>query len=243
MFDLYPALDLRHGRVVRLYQGDARQETVYEHRPLVVARRWLEAGARWLHVVDLDAAFGEGHHRDLAPALVNLAQRYQARIQWGGGVRDQATLDALLQAGVHRVMVGSMAVKQPTVLAQALDRWGAARLVVVLDAKAGQVRIAGWRQATGLSPLALARFWADRGVRWFLYTDVQRDGTLQGPDVATASRIAQETRTWVVLAGGVARLEHVLAAREAGLAGVVVGRALYEGTLDLKEALQILDTL
>lgn len=245
MFTLYPALDLRHGRVVRLIEGRPEREIVYADDPLAMARAWLDAGTSWLHVVDLDAAFGEDNRANLAvlPRLLELAAHYAARVQWGGGVRTLEHLTRLLDMGVHRVMVGSMAVKHPGDLVQALDRWGAARLVVALDARENRVRIAGWKEATTLSPIDLARFWADRGVRWFLYTDVRRDGTLQGPDLATAQRIAEATRTWVLLAGGVARWEHIQAAREAGLAGVVVGRALYEGTLDLRETLRRLQTL
>ncbi len=240
MFDLYPAVDLRHGRVVRLRQGDPEQETAYSTDPLRVARQWLDAGARWLHVVNLDGALGEDDaaNRALLPALLDLVETYQARLQWGGGVRSWQDLDGLLRMGVHRVMVGSMAVRRPGDLQRALDVWGAARIVISLDARAGRVRVAGWKEATGLSPLDLARFWNDRGARFFLYTDVARDGTLQGPDLATAARIAQETRAGVILAGGVARPEHVAQARAAGLAGVVLGRALYEGVLDLQALLR-----
>ena len=240
MFTLYPAIDLRHGRVVRLTQGDPDRETAYSPDPTAVARRWLEAGARWLHVVNLDAAFGEDDaaNRAWLPALLDLAARYDARVQWGGGVRDFPTLDALLRMGVHRVMVGSMALKRPLDLSRGLDVWGAARIVLSLDARGGRVRIAGWRETTDLSPVDLAEFWNDRGIRFFLYTDVARDGTLQGPDFATAQAIVQRTRAYVILAGGVARLEHILKARDLGLAGVVIGKALYEGKVDLHRALE-----
>ncbi len=241
LFDVYPAIDLRHGRVVRLTQGDPERETAYASDPREVARRWLEAGARWLHVVNLDAALGEDDaaNRAWLPALLDLAARYGARLQWGGGVRTYEALDDLLRLGVHRVMVGSMALKRPLDLSRGLDTWGASRIVLSLDARGGKVRIAGWREETGVSPLDLADFWNDRGVRFFLYTDVARDGTLQGPDVDTAVAIARRTRAHVLLAGGVAHLEHVRQARDAGLAGVVIGRALYEGTLRLTDALRI----
>lgn len=241
VFDIYPAIDLRHGQVVRLTQGDPERETTYASDPRAVARRWLEAGARWLHVVNLDAALGEDDaaNRAWLPALLDLTTRYGARLQWGGGVRTYEALDDLLRLGVHRVMVGSMALKRPLDLSRGLDTWGSARIVLSLDARGGRVRIAGWREETEVSPLELAEFWNDRGIRFFLYTDVARDGTLQGPDVDTAVAIARRTHAHVLLAGGVARLEHVRQARDAGLAGVVIGRALYEGTLVLRDALRI----
>lgn len=242
-FEVYPALDLRRGRVVRLWQGNPDQETAYSTQPLEVARRWLEAGARWLHVVNLDGAFGEEDtaNRAWLEPLLQLAEGYDARLQWGGGVRTFQQLDALLRLGVHRVMVGSMAVRRVQELQRALDLWGAARIVISLDARGGRVQVAGWRQGVALSPQDLAVFWNDRGARFFLYTNVERDGTLTEPDIPTARAIARQTRAAVLLAGGVARVEHVLQARAAGLAGVVLGRALYEGQLDLTQVLRALD--
>lgn len=240
-FVLYPAIDLRHGRVVRLWQGDPDRETVFATDPATVAARWLDAGAAWLHVVNLDAALGEDDaaNRAALDAILARAARYRAAVQWGGGVRSVAAARYWLERGVQRVVVGSLAVRDPEAVATMLARWGPARVAVGLDARHGQVRTHGWRTATSLAAPALAADLAARGARVFIVTDIGRDGTGQGPNLDLARAVAEAAgaSAQVVASGGVRTLAHILDAARAGLHGIIVGRALYDGHVDLAAAL------
>jgi phosphoribosylformimino-5-aminoimidazole carboxamide ribotide isomerase len=234
--DLFPAIDVRHGRVVRLSQGEATRQTVYGDDPVVVAERYAEAGAAWIHLVDLDRAFGDGENLALVGRLVARVGT-RLRVQLGGGLRTVDLVRAGLEQGVHRVVIGTAAAIDPAVVPAALAAVGAERIVVGIDAREGRVAIRGWTEVADLTAETLARRVAGEGVRTVVYTDVARDGMLTGPDLDGARRL-QAVGVGVIASGGVAGAADIRAAREAGLAGAIVGRALYEGRLTLAEALQ-----
>jgi phosphoribosylformimino-5-aminoimidazole carboxamide ribotide isomerase len=233
--DLFPAIDIRHGRVVRLSQGEATRQTVYGEDPVAVAERFAEQGATWIHVVDLDRAFGDGENLALVRRIVARAG-WRARIQLGGGLRTVDRVREGLDQGVSRVVIGTAAAVDPAVVPAAVAAAGAERIAVGIDARDGLVAIRGWTETSALGADALAARVVGEGVRTVVYTDVARDGMLTGPDLAGARRL-QALGAGVIASGGVAGLEDIHAAREAGLAGAIVGRALYEGRLALADAL------
>jgi phosphoribosylformimino-5-aminoimidazole carboxamide ribotide isomerase len=239
-FVVYPAVDLRGGRVVRLQQGDATRMTAYSDDPVETARDWLTAGAAWLHVVNLDAAFGEGDSGNLTAlrAIVEVAREYGARVQFGGGLRSLGAIVAALELGVSRAVIGTLAVEDPGALSEARTRFGADRLAVGIDARDGLVRVHGWETNSGMPATRLARQVRDLGLRTVIFTDVARDGMGRGLNLESTRALADVSGLEVIASGGVGSLADVRAAREAGLAGVIVGRALYEGALDLKIALK-----
>jgi len=240
--DLYPAIDLRAGRCVRLRQGAYDQETVYGDDPVAVATGFADAGAAWIHVVDLDAArTGEPVNRSVVAAV---AAAVPVPVQSGGGVRDQAAAEALLHAGVARVVLGTAAMEDPDLVRRLATRHPGG-VAVGLDARAGDVALRGWTEGSGVTLLdAVARF-ADAGVAALVVTDIARDGMLAGPDADGLAAVLAATEVDVVASGGVASLDdlHALAALEAGgrrLAGAIVGTALYEGRFTVVEALAAL---
>ena len=234
-FTLFPALDLRQGRVVRLAQGDPDRQTVYGADPLAVAERWRAAGARWLHVVNLDGAFGGPSTANLA--VLQALTQAGLRVQYGGGLRDQASLRRAFDLGVARVVLGTAAVEDPPLLDWALAEFGPERVAAGLDARDGQVRVRGWAAGAGISAVDLGRRLARQGVAWCVFTDVARDGVGGGVNVEATAALAEAAGLRGIASGGVAGLDDVVQVREAGLAGVIAGRALYEGKLDLAEAL------
>ena len=237
VWDVYPAIDLRRGRVVRLRQGDPHQETRYADDPLIVARRWQDAGARWLHVVNLDGAFderGQANQKALERILLT-----GLRVQFGGGLRDLGSICRALELGVSRVVVGTAAVENPALIEAALARLGPERIAVGVDVREGKVRTHGWQQGAAMTALELAQGWAAQGGRWVILTDVSRDGMGRGLNVAAAAQMAQATGLHVIASGGVSSLEDVERAYQAGLSGAIIGRALYEGEIRLQDALRI----
>lgn len=237
---VYPAIDLRGGQVVRLVQGDPARETVYGKDVAAIAGRWAEAGARWLHIVDLDAALGEpreGNRRALE--AIERAVGRAVRLQVGGGLRTEADVAAILDLGAARVVLGTAAVEQHALLAKLLARYGPGRVAAGIDARDGRVRVRGWTEAAGVTPMGLARQLAEAGLRTAIYTDIARDGAGTGVNVAAARRLADASGLEVIAAGGVASLDDIRRVRAAGVAGVIVGRALYEGQIDLGRALAV----
>lgn len=224
---LLPAIDVRHGRVVRLSQGEAHRETVYGDDPLAVAERFADEGAGWLHLVDLDRAFGEGDNAALLGRVIaGLGGRL--RVQVGGGFRTLEAIEPMLDLGAARVVIGTAAVRSPELVPAAVERAGSGRLAVGIDARAGMVAIRGWREETGERAADVAARVIAQGIRTLVYTDVARDGMLEGPDLAGAAAL-QALGADVIASGGVASLEDLRRARDAGLAGAIVGRAIYEG--------------
>jgi len=234
--DLFPAIDIRHGRVVRLSQGEATRQTVYGDDPVAVAERFADQGAEWIHVVDLDRAFGVGDNLAVVRRIV--AQTgWRLRIQLGGGLRTVDLVRRGLDHGVTRVVIGTAAAIEPAVVPAAVEAVGADRVVVGIDVRDGHVAIRGWTETSDLDPGTLAARVVAAGVGTVVYTDVGRDGMLTGPDLDGARRL-QAVGTAVIASGGVASLDDIRAVRAAGLAGAIVGRALYEGRFELPEALE-----
>jgi phosphoribosylformimino-5-aminoimidazole carboxamide ribotide isomerase len=232
--DLYPAVDVQGGRVVRLAQGDAARATAYADDPAAVARRFAADGAPWVHFVDLDRAFGRGDNRDLARRFLETAP---VRVQVGGGLRTEDAIDEMLGWGAARVVIGTKAATDPALVGRLLARHGAERLAIGIDAKEGRVAVRGWTEVFDLTALDLARRVVQQAARTVIYTDVARDGMLTGPDVAGAEAIAA-LGLQVIASGGVGSLDDLRRVRDAGLAGAIVGRALYEGRFTLAEALR-----
>ena len=238
---LYPAIDVRDGRVVRLRQGDYAQETRYDDEPLAVAVRYAQAGARWLHLVDLDAARAGGY--TLAPLLAAIKATTALRVQTGGGVRGDADVEALLAAGADRVVVGSLAVREPARVIEWLQRHGAERITVALDARrnadgAWRLPTEGWTADSGAELDALLQRYADHGLRHLLCTDIDRDGMLSGPNLELYRRtLALCPQVQLQASGGVRDIADILAARAVGCAGAVLGKALLDGRFTLDQAL------
>jgi phosphoribosylformimino-5-aminoimidazole carboxamide ribotide isomerase len=233
-FTVFPAIDLRGGQVVRLKEGDPSRQTSYSADPAGTARRWIAAGARWLHVVNLDGAFGESSRANQAALASILAAAGPAgvSVQFGGGLRSLEAIQTALDLGVTRAVLGTIIVEQPEVLAQALRRWGSPRIAAGLDARDGLVQVRGWQSATPLQAVDLACSLQLGGLGWLIFTDIARDGLQTGLNLLATTRLAQASGLNVIASGGVSRLEDVRQAKEAELAGVIVGRALYEGAID-----------
>lgn len=239
-FVLFPAIDVREGRVVRLRQGDYNQETCYSGDPLTLAKRYAEAGARWLHLVDLDAAREGGY--TLSPLVAAIKAATGLRVQTGGGVRSSDDVDRMLDAGADRVVVGSLAVRDPDTVTGWLQDFGAEQVTVAFDArKVGggwQLPIAGWTQQSGMMLADMIAIYAEAGLRHALCTDIDRDGMLAGPNLVLYRGIlAQAPQLRLQASGGTRGIEDIVATRTAGCAGVVLGKALLEGHFDLVAAL------
>jgi phosphoribosylformimino-5-aminoimidazole carboxamide ribotide isomerase len=241
-FIVYPAIDLRNGKVVRLSQGDPERQTTYSQDPSKVAARWLAAEADWLHIVNLDGAFGEtskANRKALKSILATLqAEKPGAKLQLGGGLRDLSAIRQALELGAARVILGTSAVENPALVSQALASYGPDRIGVGIDVRAGQVAIRGWQEATHVGALDLARELARVKVKTIVYTDISRDGMRTGADLKGAAALAKATGLNVIAAGGVHTLPELHQAKSLGLAGAVIGRALYEGQIDLRAALR-----
>jgi phosphoribosylformimino-5-aminoimidazole carboxamide ribotide isomerase len=239
-FVLYPAIDVRDGCVVRLRQGDYARETRYADDPLDVARRYADAGARWLHLVDLDAARAGGY--TLAPLLAAIKAATSLQVQTGGGVRSESDVEAILQAGADRVVVGSLAVREPTRVRGWIPAFGSDHITLALDARQSadgrwQLPTAGWTEDSGVELEALLTDYVGAGLRHLLCTDISRDGMLSGPNLALYRQILAVAPTVLLQAsGGVRDVADVLAAREAGCAGAVLGKALLDGRFELADA-------
>ena len=232
--EVIPAIDLRNGRCVRLFQGDFNQETVFSDDPLAMALSWQEQGGHRLHLVDLDGAVqGKPVHLEVISAIV---RGLDIPVQVGGGIRDLAAADAWLDAGVDRVVIGTAAVNDPDMVREVCRKHGGSRVVVSVDAKDGLVAVKGWKETTNVTVLDLAHQMAGLGVLRLLYTDIARDGALTGPDLITNARLAKETGLAVLASGGVGSVEHIIELAPTGVEGVIVGRALYTGAVSLPEA-------
>lgn len=240
-FTVYPAIDVRDGRVVRLAQGDYARETRYAAAPFELAMAYADAGAQALHLVDLDAARGGGY--TLETLLRAIAENGRLSVQTGGGVRGEDDVQRILDAGAARVVVGSLAVREPVRVAGWLDRFGAERIVVALDARreddgVWRLPVHGWTQGSGVELDALLAHYAAAGAEHLLCTDIARDGMLGGPNFALYRRIVERWPAFLLQAsGGVREAADVGAAREAGCAGIVLGRALLEGRFALADVL------
>ena len=239
-FTIYPAIDLRSGSVVRLQRGDPERQTTFGDDPQKMAQKWVEAGTEWLHVVNLDGAFDEGGSANWQslPGIVSAG----AKVQFGGGLRTMKDIARALQRGVSRVVLGTSAVEDPDLIAELVRRFGSEKIAVGIDALHGQVRTHGWQSSAKMTPQMLALQMRALGIRRIIYTDIARDGLLSGVNSAATGQLAQSSGMRVIASGGVATLEDVRsAAAQApyGVDGVIIGRALYDGRIELADALAI----
>lgn len=235
---IFPAIDLRDGRCVRLVEGDFARETVFGEDPVAMARRWVAAGARWLHVVDLDGARAGAPVQ--APLVARICAAAGVPVQVGGGLRDEAAVRTILDAGAARAILGTVAVRDPALCAR-LCRTFAGRVAVGIDARDGLVRVAGWEEGSSVRAVELARTVAASGAAAIVYTDVARDGTERGPNLEDTRAVARAAGIPVIASGGVgtvADVEAVARLAPEGVAGVIVGRALYTGRVVLADALR-----
>jgi phosphoribosylformimino-5-aminoimidazole carboxamide ribotide isomerase len=241
---LIPAIDLKDGACVRLRQGRMEDDTVFSDNPVEMAGRWVEAGARRLHLVDLNGAFaGKPVNGEVIQAI---AETYpDLPLQVGGGIRDEATIEAYLQVGVSYCIIGTQAVKEPEFVARACQAFPG-NIIVGLDAKEGMVAINGWAEVTDQEVVELARRFEDDGVSAIVYTDIGRDGMLSGPNVAATAALANAISIPVVASGGITDIGDIrdlCAAETDNIMGAITGRAIYEGTLDFAEGQKLADEL
>jgi phosphoribosylformimino-5-aminoimidazole carboxamide ribotide isomerase len=236
---LYPAIDLKDGQAVRLYKGDMDKATVFSDSPATQARAFQDAGCEWLHLVDLNGAFA-GTPVNAAAVEAILAET-SVPAQLGGGIRDMATIEMWLTKGIARVILGTVAVEDPD-LVRAAARAFPGKIAVGLDARKGRVATRGWAEETDLMVTDLAKAFEDAGVAAIIYTDIDRDGAMQGPNVEATAALARATTIPVIASGGVSSLEDLRALKATGapLDGAISGRALYDGAIDLAEALAVL---
>ena len=232
---ILPAVDIKDGQCVRLYQGDYAQLTTYDADPVQVAQRWQAAGASWLHVVDLDgAASGQPVNSDL---VARMRAATSLHIEVGGGMRSLAHVQHMLDVGVDRVILGTVALTDRNLLEQALARWGE-RIAVGLDARDGWVAIAGWRETSRVQATALATELTTVGVQRFIYTDIARDGALRGPNLNTLKEMQRATPRPLIASGGVSSIDDLRSLAALTVEGAIVGRAIYTGDVNLVAAIQ-----
>ena len=237
---IIPAIDLRDGRCVRLKQGRKDDVTEYEGDPIEVAKGFQNQGAQWLHVVDLDGAFAESNSTN-RQKLKSIVEAVNVPVQFGGGLRRFTDVEQALQLGVSRVVIGTLAVESPEILRTLLDSFGSDRLAVGIDAKSDQVVIRGWEESQPISALDLARDVARAGVKRIIYTDVARDGMLDGPNFEMTRMMAHESGASVTASGGVSSLEDIKSLKkleDSGVDSLIVGRAIYEKRFTLEEAIR-----
>ncbi|MFC1892479.1 1-(5-phosphoribosyl)-5-[(5-phosphoribosylamino)methylideneamino]imidazole-4-carboxamide isomerase [Chloroflexota bacterium] len=236
--EIIPAVDLRQGRCVRLYQGDYEQETVFSDDPLEVALKWQAVGAPRLHIVDLDgAAGGEPQNLDI---IARIARAALVPIQVGGGIRRRETVEELLKAGVERVILGTAAVEHPRFVEEECRRFGES-IIVSIDAREGHIATHGWRQGIQLDVTEFAQALARLGVKRFIYTDITRDGTLTEPNFTAIATLVDATSRPLIAAGGISSPVHLKILKQIGVEGAIVGKALYTGDINLKQTLATID--
>ena len=236
-FEIIPAIDLRGGRCVRLIKGDFDRETVYSDDPAATAERWLSTGAKRLHVVDLDRAKGDSSiNRDAIIAIIAVAQRHGVPVQLGGGMRDIASIDDALSLGIERTIAGTAVVEQAGFLEEIGRSYGK-HVAVGIDCRNGMVATRGWLQATELTAETLAARAGAAGVGALIVTDIDRDGMLNGPNIDLVMACKRASGLPVIVSGGISGIDDVIASRDAGADGIITGKAIYDGRLDLAKAI------
>lgn len=237
---IFPAIDIRGGKCVRLIKGDFNQETVFSDRPEIMAKKWQDEGGKYLHLVDLDGALA-GKSQNLATVEMIL-KTVNIPVELGGGIRTMENIETVLDMGVSRVILGSVAVKNPQLIKDACKKYGSERIVVGIDAKDGIVAVDGWGVSGNVEAKELAKKMALGGVKHIIYTDISRDGTLSGVNVQATAEIARYSGVKVVASGGVSSIEDIKLLKQYeqdGIEGVIVGKSIYTGSLSLPEALKI----
>ncbi len=233
--EVIPAIDLKDGRCVRLLQGDFDKETLFSTDPAAVARRWQEAGAPRIHVVDLEGA-ASGRPRN-TEAVASILDSVDIPIQLGGGVRDMVTLELWLSRGVQRVVLGTSAVEDPDFLIEACSQFGDS-VITGIDARNGKVAASGWTRTTDVEAISFVEWVGEVGARRIIYTDIATDGMLSGPNLGSVRQVMSHTRLPVIASGGVTTIDHLISLNAMGVEGAIIGRALYTGDVDLREAIK-----
>ncbi len=238
MIELYPAIDMRGGKCVRLFKGDYNQETIYADSPFEMAKTFASQGAKWIHMVDLDGA-KDGkriHDKDVIRAATELG----VNVQIGGGIRTEADVKHYLDNGVARVIIGSLAIQQPELAVSFIEKFGAHRIVIGIDAKDGMVATHGWLETSTKSAIEVGEYFAKHGAKIFIFTDIATDGTLEGPNIVANQLLADATGAEVIVSGGISSLADIKqvseAASESNIGGIIIGKALYENRFTLPEA-------
>ncbi len=237
-FTIFPAIDLRNGKVVRLEYGDPDRQTVFGDDPVATAQQWKDAGAEWIHVVNLDGAFGGAGAANWT--VLEKITALGVKVQFGGGIRTLKDAALAIGRGVSRVVMGTVAIEDPDVVGDVVERFGAARVAVGIDARDGKVKTRGWQEATAVTPAELGLHMMAYGIETVIYTDISRDGVLTGVNAKATGELARETGLNVIASGGVATLDDVVNLSHMtsfGIGGVIIGRALYDGKVDLAEAI------
>lgn len=235
---IYPAIDLRNGKVVRLKEGDPNQQTTFSDDPAATARQWIEQGAAWIHVVNLDGAFNAADQAAANKAALAQIAALGVNVQFGGGLRTLTDIESALDAGARRVVLGTVAVKSPEIVQQAIERFGAETVCVALDARDGKVTTHGWTENADVSPVTLGSALAAQGLKHALFTDVSRDGMLSGVNIEATVALGQQSGLAVIASGGVSTAAEITQLAASGfVAGAIIGMALYEGRLSLSSAL------
>ena len=235
--EIIPAVDLRNGKCVRLYQGDYDMETVFSDEPLEMALKWQSLGATRLHIVDLDAA-ASGELRNLK-TVTQIASALLIPVQVGGGIRQLETIERMFKLGVDRVVLGTAAVENRELVREACRRFGQS-VIISIDTREGSLAIHGWRQETELKAIEFARSMVKLGAKRFIYTDIGRDGTLTEPNFSAIFEMVDDTRFPVIASGGISSLIHLRVLKKLGVEGAIIGKALYTGDINLKQALDVI---
>lgn len=232
---IYPAIDIKDGSCVRLLQGRFSDVTVYGDKPFEMAKKWQDMGSEFIHVVDLDGALkGNGVN---ALKIKEICENVSVPVQTGGGIRTMKDIDERLSNGVNRVIIGTKAVSDTEFVKEAVKKYGD-KIVIGIDAKDGYVAVEGWEKISEFKAVDFAKKMEEIGVKTIVYTDIATDGTLTGPNVDAMREMAENTSLDVIASGGVGNIEHIIALKYTGVEGVIVGRALYTGNVDLKEAIE-----
>ncbi len=233
---LYPAIDLKDGQCVRLKQGEFKEITVYSQKPEEVAALWQSQGATFLHLVDLDGALAGRSVND--KVIKKIADTVSIPIEIGGGIRSEEAIESMLSLGVARVIIGTKAARNPEFIRDMVKKFGQDRIVAGVDAKDGMVAVEGWEKISGITASELCNRMKEYGVRHIVYTDISRDGMLTGPNVEYTKKLTEETGMDIIASGGMSSMEDLRQLYHAGVCGAIIGKALYEKRIDLKEAIE-----
>ncbi|MGL6221371.1 MAG: 1-(5-phosphoribosyl)-5-[(5-phosphoribosylamino)methylideneamino]imidazole-4-carboxamide isomerase [Lacrimispora sphenoides] len=233
---LYPAIDLKDGQCVRLKQGEFKEITVYSQKPEEVAALWQSQGATFLHLVDLDGALAGRSVNE--KVIKKIADTVSMPIELGGGIRSEEAIESMLSLGVARVIIGTKAVENPEFIRDMVKKFGQDRIVAGVDAKDGMVAVEGWEKISGITASELCNRMKEYGVRHIVYTDISRDGMLTGPNVEYTKKLTEETGMDIIASGGMSSMEDLRQLYRAGVRGAIIGKALYEKRIDLKEAIE-----
>lgn len=234
---LYPAIDLKDGKCVRLLQGDYNEVTVYGHNPSEMAKKWEQLGGDFLHIVDLDGAkAGKEINQD---AICSIVEAISIPIEVGGGIRTIEDIELQLSRGVNRVILGSAAIKNQALVKEAIETFGSDKIVVGVDAKQGLVAIEGWLEVTDTTALSFCKTLEKMGVKTVIYTDISKDGMMQGPNIEETKRLVDETGLDIIASGGVSCMDDLKALEQIGVYGAIIGKAIYTGAIQLDEAAKL----